>query len=76
MSDQLIEQFLQVINDVSYYNAGEGGNYWAERDAAAKAEARLRELKSQMVEQYGKTKTKEIANSRPHLLFSELSDLD
>lgn len=72
---KLVCDFLQAINDVSYHNAAEGRQYWEEIQARNAAERRLRELKLQMVEQYGKEKTLEIANSRPHLLFSELYDL-
>jgi hypothetical protein len=66
---------LQAINDCSFYNAGEGNCYWEETSRRLKAAERLEELKAAMVEQFGKQETLRIANSRPHLLFSELYDL-
>jgi hypothetical protein len=72
----LASDFLQAINDVSYYNAAEGNAYWNEAAARRKAEERLRELKKAMVEEYGKQETIRIANSQPHLAYSELLDLE
>lgn len=75
MNNKLIEDFLSAINTVSYHNAAEGNAYWEEAQSRRNAGLRLQELKKAMVEEYGKEKTLEVANSRPHLLFSELSDL-
>lgn len=71
----LISNFLQAINDLSYYNAAEGASYWSETQGRNRAEARLLELKKEMVAQYGREETRRIANSQPHLVYSELSDL-
>jgi hypothetical protein len=71
----LIENFLQAINDVSYHNAAEGDNYFREADARQAATKRLLEFKSAMIAEYGKEVTLEVANSRPHLLGYEISDL-
>ena len=74
-NNTLVSRFLQAINDVSYHNAAEGDSYWKETQARNEAKQRLLELKRQMVEHYGKSQTLEIANSEPHLLYSELLDL-
>jgi len=76
MSQQLIDQFLAAINQVSYHNAAEGNAYWKEERAREKALVNLKQLKAEMVEQYGKEETKRIANSQPHLCFGELRDLE
>ena len=76
MSQQLIDQFLGAINQVSYHNAAEGNAYWNEQRAREKALSDLKQLKLEMVLEYGKQETKRIANSKPHLCFSELQDLE
>ena len=75
MNNKLVKDFLSAINTVSYHNAAEGKAYWEEATARRNAEQQLQELKKAMVEEYGKKETLRIANSEPHLLFSELSDL-
>lgn len=74
-NNTLASDFLQAINDVSYHNAAEGKAYWEEATARRNAKERFQELKKAMVAEYGKQETLRIANSQPHLLFSELSDL-
>lgn len=76
MADKLIADFLAVINQVSYYNAAEGNPYcWEEMHRRAAAIEKLKELKLEMVLQFGKEFTLEVANSRPHLCYGELQDL-
>lgn len=76
MTDKLIADFLAVINQVSYYNAGEGNSYWEESHKREAAKQRLKELKLEMVTQFGKEFTLEVANGVPHLCYGELNDLE
>lgn len=76
MTDKLIADFLAAINQVSYHNAAEGESYWKEQQARNKAVNDLRQLKLEMVTQFGKEFTLEVANSRPHLCYGELNDLE
>lgn len=76
MTDKLIADFLSAINQVSYYNAGEGNSYWEESHKRQKAKEHLKQLKLEMVLQFGKEFTLEVANGVPHLCYGELSDLE
>lgn len=76
MSDTLVKDFLAVINEVSCYNAAEGNSYWEETHAREAAKQKLRELKLEMVTQFGKEFTLEVAKSREHLCYGELKDLE
>lgn len=75
MTDKLIADFLAAINKVSYHNAAEGRAYFDEAPARNKAISDLRQLKLEMVLQFGKEFTLEVANGIPHLCYGELQDL-
>jgi len=71
--DKLVQDFVEAIGKVSYYNAAEGDSWYNERAAARQANEQLQELKKEMLATYGREFTAKVISETPNLCFMELS---
>lgn len=71
--DQLTADFIKAIEKVSFYNAGEGSQYWEEIAAAHKERQHLAALKQQMLTTHGVNYTRQVINATQNLCFMELT---
>lgn len=73
MSNDLIKQFREAVQTLTFYNAAEGEQFKQEFHARREAGFRLLVLKKQLLDTYGKAETQRIINSlEEHLCFAEL----
>ena len=71
--DQLIKDFREAVQTLSFYQAAEGEQRKREYAERRQAELRLHALKRQLLDTYGKAEVVRIINSLgEHLCFTEL----